>query len=268
MDIKIYALASGSKGNAFYISDGTTNILIDCGLPVKELQKRASACGVDLLALTGILSTHCHSDHCCGISSLCEWSGAPVYLDEGGVEALQKLCSLNRALMHPFRRGEDFSVGTVAVHPLSLSHDVPVCTGYVLSIGDKKVVYVADLGFVDDHALRAVNGAYALILESNHDIDMLMRGTYPRFLKERIRSPQGHLSNDQAAELALYAVQNGTRNLMLAHLSEENNLPELAFHTVERRLLAEGYIEGRDYSMVTAGQGAPTRLPLDFFLNK
>ena len=155
---------------------------------------------------------------------------------------------------------QDFFVGEFTVTPFRASHDVP-CVGYTLSAGGKSVSVVTDIGKVTPAVMKAITGSDLVVLESNHDAEMLKRnGKYSEFLKKRILSDKGHLSNDDCAETACLLAASGTKQIILAHLSEENNCPELAFETVCKKLESRGYEEGRDVKIDVAEQNALSAL--------
>lgn len=236
MSLRICSLASGSKGNCCFVSDGTTDILIDLGISAGRAQKCLSVLGVDTDKLT-VLVTHSHSDHVGGLNVFCK--------KHVGVKVLcQRECASGVAAAGhievesvPERR---FTVGTLSVVALPVTHDVP-CFGYIVSDGSKKVAVVTDVGALNTAQLIALSGCDIVMLECNHDIAKLRANPrYSDALKARILSKHGHLSNDDCAAACTFLASNGVNNFILAHLSEDNNAPELAVGVVESALGAAG----------------------------
>ncbi len=255
MDLKICALASGSRGNSVLLKNGKSALLIDAGLSFRELKKRMKATDLHPEDISAVLVTHSHIDHSRGLKTLCEKSGISAYLHADGEEALAAFTRIERGLLRPSQ--SPFAAAGMDVSFVKVMHDVPCCTGFVIRAGGKKVCYLTDLGCADDAVLAAARECDLLFIESNHDEDMLRSGPYPYPLKKRILSKRGHLSNAACAEVVLSAVKSGTKRVILGHLSQQNNLPELAFHTVAGRLRAEGFSEGEDYFLSVASQDAP-----------
>ena len=257
MGLQIYSLASGSRGNSVLLSDGRTAVLIDLGLSARELSRRLGVAGLVPGDIECVICTHEHIDHSRGIKDFCNATGRSVHIHADGAPALSAFCKIGLNEIKSFASAS-FEVGSMQITAVRVSHDSSCCTGFSVTAGGKKVAYFTDLGIVNEGVFEAVRGADLLFAEANHDVDMLMSGRYPYSLKRRILSPSGHLSNDACAELALFAVKNGTRKVMLGHLSENNNLPELAFSAVSGKLARERYSEGSDYILHIAQQHAPS----------
>lgn len=253
MSLRICSLASGSKGNCCFVSDGATDILIDLGISAMRAQKCLNVLGVDADRLT-VLVTHSHSDHVAGLSVFTK--------KHGGVRVLcQAECAAGVAASGhiavesvPDRR---FAVGTLQVTALPVSHDVP-CFGYIVSDGNKRVAIVTDVGTLNTAQLVALSACDIVMLECNHDIDRLRANPrYSSSLKTRILSKHGHLSNADCAAACTFLASNGVKNFILAHLSEDNNDPTLAVNTVEHALVEAGFCGVR---IVAAAQNAMTGL--------
>ncbi len=257
MKLELMSLASGSKGNCVVLSDGECSVMIDAGLTYADYCGRIADSPLVAAKIQGVLMTHCHTDHTRGIKALCEHLQTEVYVHRRG------LCSVaGYARMKEERfvcYDAPFEIGSMRIEGVEVSHDVPYCNGYVILCGGVKLAYFTDLGYVSEGVRQAICGADMLFLESNHDEEMLKKGSYPYSLKRRILSERGHLSNEAAAHTALFAVQNGTRHIVLGHLSEENNLPELAYDTTNRLLARHGFREGRDFTLEIAAQRAAGR---------
>lgn len=249
MSFVICALASGSKGNAVLIRTEGRALLIDAGLAAGELNRRMALSG--LPRPDAVLFTHTHIDHIRGARALAA-KGLPLYVFEGDLPFFRELGCPEQSLI-PFRQSA-FRLAGLEILPVPVPHDTPFCHGFVIDDGGERAAYFTDLGRVIEPVREAVKGCRTLFLESNHDPELLKKGPYPYPLKRRILSERGHLSNPEAAELCRFAVQHGTREIMLGHLSAENNLPELCFSTCEAALREAGLTEGRDFTLSVACQ--------------
>ncbi len=225
--MKFCVLASGSKGNSTYIASGNTSILIDAGLSGKEIQRRLASIGVDVKDLDAILVTHEHSDHIKSVPVLSRRGHIHVFANQATYRSadagLEKVYSYR-----DFNTGESFEFQDLSIHPFSISHDTADPVGFLVSNGCSSLGYCTDTGKVTrlmGHRLSSCNG---LILESNHDPDILKNGPYPQFLKQRVQSNKGHLANEDAAAFLAELLHENLTEIVLAHLSETNNLPEKA----------------------------------------
>ncbi len=233
--MKFCVLGSGSKGNATYLESGGTSILIDAGMSGKELDKRLSAIGVELSAIDAILVTHEHNDHIQGVGILSRRACIPVYANSATFSAAARI--VNRLFSYnEFETGGTFYFRNLEIHPFSISHDTEDPVGFRISDGEVSFGYCTDTGKVSRLMLHRLASCQALVLESNHDIEMLQNGTYPPYLKQRIRSSHGHLDNTQTAVFLKELVHEKLQHVVLAHLSEENNHPEIAFHAAAEAL--------------------------------
>lgn len=240
--MRVWAIASGSSGNCVYVGNGDTHLLVDAGISGKRIEQALNSIGMGADRLSGILITHEHSDHIQGIGVLARRYGIPIFGTAetlcGMLKGKTSIGRIPEGLFHEVKPGEPLWFGELAVQPHSISHDAanPVC--YTFEAEGKKAALVTDLGMYDEHILEAVKGAEILYLESNHDVNMLLVGAYPYYLKQRILGERGHLSNDSAAKLICEVLHPKLRHVILAHLSKENNLPELAYETVRIELQA------------------------------
>jgi len=247
--LSVCVLASGSRGNATYLSDGQTAILIDAGLSGIEIQRRMAAKDLDPNGLDAILVSHEHSDHIQGVGVISRRFGLPVYISEATRQVAQNaLGKLHE--VHPFACGNSFSIGSLAVHPFSTSHDAEDPAGFTISDRRIKVGLATDLGIVTGVVENHLQACDILVLEANHDARMLIDGPYPWPLKQRIRSRSGHLSNDDTASLLETLLHDRLAHVILAHLSEENNTPDIALQTVK------AVLNGHRTQLHVASQGA------------
>ena len=254
---RLSVLFSSSSGNCTYIRYGDTVILIDAGASAKRLTALLEANGVSPCLVKGIFITHEHIDHVKGVRVFADKYGIPVYANAQTriAMSLQANSPRNTALFCPLSAGETVSFDGMDITPFSTSHDAADSSGYRIRTGDGRTAsYVTDLGVFSDEVFEAVKGSDTVVLESNHDPQMLRSGPYPLSLQERILSDRGHLSNEAAAAAAVRLVETGTRRLILAHLSEQNNTPLLAAQTVSSALDKAGFANGRDYLLFVAAK--------------
>jgi phosphoribosyl 1,2-cyclic phosphodiesterase len=227
--MKFCVLGSGSRGNATYFESGETSILIDAGMSGIELQKRLATIGVELTEIDAILVTHEHNDHVHGVGVLSRRARISVHANPATFSAasktVRKLFAYNE-----FQTGVSFQIRNLEIHPFAISHDAQDPVGFRISDGRVSFGYCTDTGKVSQLIRHRLSSCQALVLESNHDIEMLQNGAYPQYLKQRIRSNQGHLDNEVAASFLKDLLHEKLEHVVLAHLSEENNDPEIAYH--------------------------------------
>ena len=234
--MNVAVLASGSTGNAVLVSEGSTHLLIDCGISARRITEALRACGVEPQQLSAILITHEHSDHIKGLEVLLRRCEAPVYAIEPVADALRDMTPGVDARIIVPEPDCAALIGETAVTPFVVSHDSAGCCGYRVSGASGSFGCCTDLGVVTESVRCALTGVDCAVIESNHDRTMLRTGPYPAFLKKRIASEHGHLSNDDAADLAVYLAETGTGVLILGHLSRHNNTPGEALRTVQAAL--------------------------------
>lgn len=232
----ITTLASGSSGNSILVSHGETHLLVDCGISCLRIKKALAALGLSPADLSGILITHEHSDHICGLETLFKQFHLPVYCSGGTGRQLAYRIAFLEEVLRPFVPGESFVLGELTVQPFATPHDAAESVGYTFTDGNRKAAIVTDLGFVTSIVEQAVAGSHLMVVESNHDPDWVREGPYPFYLKQRVLSQQGHLSN---GDCAAFCKRVGAQTVILAHLSAENNSPSQALNTV-RAVLGDG----------------------------
>ncbi|MDL2288810.1 MBL fold metallo-hydrolase [Oscillospiraceae bacterium OttesenSCG-928-F05] len=245
-------LASGSSGNVTLLSTGRHHILIDAGLSTKRIREALRPFDIALEDLSGLLITHEHSDHVKGLPVLSRQISAPIYMTHATARELLPRMPELELRIETFTGGEDFEIGDIGVHSFDTSHDTPGSVGYYLTVGQTRIGYATDLGYVPGDMRRLLSQTDALFIESNHDLMRLLGGPYPERLKRRILSPHGHLENGDCADTVGDAVQGGARYVTLCHLSDENNTPELAFDASAAALGALSAIVGKDVALQTA----------------
>lgn len=245
------SIVSGSSGNSAIFSDGTTNILIDCGLSGKKIAAYLNDIGISPYNLDGILVTHEHNDHINGVGIISRKFDVPVYAS-GGTWDNMNIGQIAEKNIHRFDENAPIELGSVVVTPFDIPHDAAQPTGFLICAQGKKFAVATDMGFVDDVVVDALSGCSAIILEANYDEHMLLTGRYPQQLKRRIGGKKGHLDNKDTGVLASKLAKAGTTRIMLGHLSNENNSPEIAFAEVARELELNGIYVGKDVQLSVA----------------
>lgn len=220
-------LGSGSRGNAVYIESGSTGILIDAGFSGKDLQRRMRACDRDLTQVSGICLTHEHNDHILGAGVIARRHKTPIYSNYGTIAGGEKKMG-KLPTVHEFETGDQFAVGDLQIRSFRISHDTADPVGYVVSDGRVSLGYCTDTGAVSHLMATRLSKCQGLILEFNHNLGLLKDGPYPLFLQQRVRSSQGHLSNEDSASFLSTLFGEHLQTVVMAHLSETNNRPDLA----------------------------------------
>ena len=250
-------LASGSKGNAILVRTKSAKILIYVGLSGKQVFAAMEALHLDTQRIDGIILSHEHSDHLRGCGILCRKLKIPLYASyDTYCVAQHKIGKLPVGVQH-FKHGCDFTIKDIVIHPFASSHDAVDSSNFTLQNGgEKRLGVITDTGFVTNLLELKTRDCTTLILESNHDDDLLMNGPYPWHLKQRIRGRLGHLSNLQAVGLISKVIHPQLKNLILAHLSEVNNTPEVAAETMR------GFLDTIRHNarLIIAGQYKPTEI--------
>jgi phosphoribosyl 1,2-cyclic phosphodiesterase len=234
MMIGFCPLASGSKGNCIYIGTATTKILIDAGLSAKMIVERLGSIGVDVRSIDAILVTHEHTDHIRGLSVLGAKYGIPVLANSDTAKALLALLD-EPPKLKIFSTGETFEYGDIEVHPFSIQHDAVDPVAFTMRAQGLKLGFCADLGFATSLVVNQLRGCDYLYLEANHHPSMVHACARPDVYKKRVLSRQGHLSNEECAQLLAEVYHPGLKHVHLAHLSSECNAPELALEIVRAK---------------------------------
>lgn len=257
MIFTVYTLASSSKGNSVYVRLDDDEILIDAGISCKRLSEALRSLGTDISRIKAVFVTHEHSDHVAGLETLAKKYKIPIHITEPSARAYlsQKTASAaSTAIIHPILYTEQ--VGALTVRSFATPHDSAASVGFVVTDGtpEHTLALATDIGTLTDDVSDALIGCENVILESNHDENMLLCGDYPYELKRRILSDTGHLSNEAAAAFVSRLAASGTKRILLAHLSQDNNLSELAYHSCLTVL------EGSDVFLDVAAPTQPTKL--------
>ena len=252
------SIASGSSGNCIYIGSDNTHVLVDAGISNKRIEMGLNDLGLNARELDGILITHEHSDHIKGLGVLARKYGTPIYSTKETLEEIQDSKSLGEIpedLMHPITPDVDFMVGDLEVKPFRIDHDAANPVAYRVQNEKRSVAVATDMGHYSQYIIDHLQGLDAILLEANHDVDMLMAGPYPYALKQRILSGRGHLCNEDCGRALAQLRATGVKNAVLGHLSKENNFPPLAVATVQGVLEEAGIT---DVSLALARRDEPT----------
>ena len=255
MAVTVSVLGSGSRGNATFIKTDSVRILIDAGLSRKEIGKRLASIGEDPDGIDVVLVTHEHNDHGAGLRSLLKELSITAFLTPGTLQGLQPdTFEMNGSTIEPIRAGVPFFVGDAEITPFAVPHDAKEPTAFRISVQGLRITQLTDVGHLPDSVADNLLGADCLILESNHDLEMLRVGPYPWILKQRLMGRYGHLSNTAVARFIREQYDGKASHLMLAHLSERNNHPEIARQESLRALRQRGL----NCDVTTTRQQEPT----------
>lgn len=249
-------IASGSKGNCILVRSKHTALIIDAGISLKRIFASLDALKVPKGLIQGVIISHEHSDHTRSAGALSRSLKIPVYISpDTYAYSAHKMGELHGRMIY-FESGSTFEIGDIEIHPFSSSHDAIDSCNFYFEHDEKKLGLAIDLGFPTKLTTIRLSGSSTLILESNHDLEMLMNGPYDPALKQRVKSNHGHLSNEQAVGLISQLMHPGLQNLILAHLSETNNLPQIAYSTMKK------YLDSirSDVNLMLASQDAHTPL--------
>ncbi len=230
--MKIQILASGSKGNSTFIESNNTRILIDAGINYLRISNSLKKINVDPSTLDGILLTHTHADHISGLAAIINKLDIPVFIKPDLKKEVSKVISES----HIIEIDEDnFSIKGLDIETINGSHDVP-SYGFIIGDGEKRFLYLTDTGYINRKYVKVAQNLDAYIIESNHDEKMLMEGPYPYILKQRVIGDKGHLSNRYTGQYLNKVIGDNTKCIVLAHISENNNTPELALEQVKEEI--------------------------------
>ncbi len=256
--MRMCSIASGSSGNCVYVGTEATHLLVDVGISCKRIVEGLAQLGLTGRDIDGILITHEHADHINGLGVLSRKFGIPVYATAGTIAAIKQAKSLgavDESIFHVIHADEKLTLKDITVNPMRISHDAAEPVAYRFQYGKHKMAIATDLGMYDDYTVECLKGMEALMLEANHDVNMLQVGPYPYYLKQRILGKRGHLSNETSGKLLSRLIHDGLKAVCLGHLSKENNLAELAYETVRLEItMADNPYKADDFSIFVANR--------------
>lgn len=237
--LKVFPLFSGSTGNCTYVKYGDDELLIDAGVSCKNINLALQKLGTDLSRIKAILVTHEHTDHIKGLDTLCKKCNIPIYINKASFDTITSCFAQNCIIKND---GETFKVGKIKTSVFETPHDSFGSVGYRLTFEHgSSLGFATDIGHITQNVKDGLLGCTRVIIESNHDMQMLKNGPYPFYLKQRILSEKGHLSNDDCAHFLPELIDSGTKKIVLAHLSQENNTPDKAYLTNLKVLTDSGF---------------------------
>ena len=255
MSVRICVLGSGSGGNYTFVATERARVLVDVGFSCREIKRRLRNIGEDLARLDAVLITHEHSDHVAGLATLVRKFRRPIFVTARTERCLE--WSEAEPVLERFQAGQGFSIGDLEIESFTVPHDAVDPVAFCFRAEGLKIGVVTDLGYMPESVKHHIRGCHLLVLESNHDLEMLRVGPYPWFVKQRVMSRVGHLSNNAVSEFLSADYDRSSQILVLAHLSEQNNHPEIARGSAARALRTAGAKETR---LVLAEQGRPTEV--------
>lgn len=262
--MRLLSIASGSSGNCIYVGDDTTHILIDAGISGKRIEAGLNSIGVSGRDLDAVFVTHEHIDHISGLGVLSRKFDIPIYSTTGtisGIATTKAVGYIDSQLFQPIHKNENISIGSLLIQAMPISHDAaePVC--YKVSNETSRIAVATDMGIYTDETIEFLDGMHAILLEANHDVNMVQVGPYPYYLKQRILGKRGHLSNESAGRLLSRIVHDDLKHILLGHLSKENNLPQLAQEAVRLEItMGDNPYQASDFAIEVADRGQPSAL--------
>ncbi len=261
MSVRFCSLASGSSGNCQYIETEKVRLLVDAGLSGKKIQESLISIEVDPSTINGILVTHEHKDHIHGIGILSRRFNIPIYANEKTWSSMKsEIGEVKEENIIIFDSDRIFQIHDLNIHPFKVSHDAVEPVGYSFYYEKIKISLVTDTGYVSEEVKENIKNSHLLLIESNHDVEMLKVGKYPWFLKKRILGEHGHLSNEDAGILLTEVLSGKNECILLGHLSKENNFPELAYQTVANILTEKGINVTKDISLEITSRDRPSKV--------
>ncbi len=265
--MRFTSIASGSSGNCTYVGSDNTHILIDAGVSKKRIEEGLKGLDLGLSDISAIFVTHEHVDHISALHTILKKYDIPIYATAGTIQGIRnsdKKSEMIQSRFIPVVADKQVSVGDMIIDPMTISHDALDPCGYRVYCQGKKVGVATDLGCYTEYTVDCLTDCDALLLEANHDVRMLQTGPYPYQLKRRILGDKGHLSNEKSGELLCRLLNDKMKGIFLGHLSQENNLPELAYETVRVEIeMGDTPYRGNDFPLIVASRSELSPI-LDF----
>ena len=262
--MRLCSITSGSSGNCIYVGSETTHLLVDVGISGKRAVEGLATLDLTGRDVDGILVTHEHMDHIAGLGVMARKFHIPIYGTPGTIKAIKECSSvgnIEEELFVEIEADKKTFIKDLVIHPMRISHDAAQPVGYRISYGAKKVAVCTDLGYYDDYIVESLKGLDAVLLEANHDVNMLQVGSYPYYLKQRILGNRGHLSNENSGKLLSRILHDNMKSIVLGHLSKDNNLPELAYESVCMEItLGDNPYKADDFDIMVANRSECSRV--------
>lgn len=259
--MKLCSIASSSSGNCIYVGNEDTGILVDAGISKKRIIDGLNQRALDVEKVRAILVTHEHTDHIQGLGVMARGYNIPIYSTVETINSILRNKNVGKIpldLLNPIEPDNDFKIDDLTVHPFSMSHDAanPVC--YTVSDKESKVCVLTDIGYYNDYIIENMKDSSIILIEANHDVKMLEVGPYNYLLKQRILGDRGHLSNENCAKLICEIASDKLKHIVLGHLSQENNYPQLAYETV--KMIINEYDMMNKVSLTVASKDIPSEI--------
>lgn len=262
--MKLCSIASGSSGNCICVGSEHTTLLIDAGISGKRIEAGLNEINMTTRDVDGILITHEHSDHVKGLGVLARKYGIPIYTTKGTKDAILETSSIGKidaSLFREINADQALMIGDLQVDPFAIYHDAAQPVGYRIAHEEHAVAVATDMGHYDDYIVEHLKNLDVLLLESNHDVNMLQVGSYPYYLKRRILGERGHLSNESAGQLLCKVLHDKIKTILLGHLSRENNYEALAYETVCAEItMGDNPYKASDFQISVAHRDRPSGL--------
>ena len=254
--MRLCSIASGSSGNCIYVGSETTQLLIDVGISGKRIEAGLKELELSGKDVDGILITHEHADHIAGLGVMARKYGIPIYASKGTIASMKEtagLGNIDHDLFIEVEADRKKVLKDLTIHPMRISHDASDPVAYRIGYGSRKGAVCTDLGVYNDYTVECLRGMDAVLLEANHDVNMLQVGPYPYYLKQRILGNRGHLSNENSGKLLSRILHDNMKAISLGHLSKENNLPELAYEAVRMEItMGDNPYNANDFNIQVA----------------
>ena len=261
--LRFQSFGSGSSGNCYFIGNASCGLLIDAGIGVRSIRKGLRNLGLDFENIWGVFVTHDHADHIKAVGPIGEKYRVPIYSTRevhAGIQrsycVTEKLYTIKKYI----EKNETIQVGEFKVSAFPVSHDASDNVGYTIEYKEKRITFATDLGYISDEVSAHLKLADFIVLESNYDVQMLEKGPYPLHLRKRIAADTGHLSNDQTGQYLAENYSEKLQNIFLCHLSRENNLPNVAYTTIQNYLENKQIIVGKDVQLITLERLVPSEI--------
>ncbi|MGN0328466.1 MAG: MBL fold metallo-hydrolase [Lachnospira sp.] len=262
--MRMMPIASGSSGNCIYIGSDNTHILIDAGISRKKIEEGLNSIDLSLKDISAILVTHEHIDHIKGLGVISRKDEIPIYSTRGTIKGILDNSTLGDIpvdLLNEIQADNNYQLEDLGIHCFRVSHDANEPVAYTVRCKDKKASVITDLGFYDDYIIENLNKSDMMLVEANHDINMLQIGSYPYYLKQRILGKKGHLSNEASGKMINSLLHDGLKGIYLGHLSKENNYDKLAYETVKLEIdMGENNYKSCDFNIEVARRSEPSRV--------